>query len=258
VTDCFTFKPGDTPLLISIPHDGRALAPGMAEGMTEEGLSLPDTDWHVKQLYEFAGASGAGIIAANYSRYVVDLNRSSTDEALYAGQLSTGLCPTRTFSGADIYLHGQLPDEVEQRQRLRQFWQPYHAKIKTELAVLKKRFGYALLWDAHSIRGEVPALFDGALPDLNIGTNGGASCGSQRSNAVVVAAKTSEYSVAVNGRFKGGFITRSFGAPEQNIHAIQLELAQRCYMNEDSGKYDKQKAEPLVRSLHGMLTALIS
>jgi N-formylglutamate amidohydrolase len=253
MTDCFSFTRGDSPLLISIPHDGRALAPGMAERMTEAGLALPDTDWHVRQLYAFSEFLGAGVVAAKFSRYVVDLNRASTDEALYAGQLSTGLCPLDTFSGAAIYHEGQACDSAEQRQRVGTYWQPYHAKIRDELGNIRKRFGYALLWDAHSIPGEVPLLFDGVLPDLNIGTNDGESCDSRIEAAVVASAAASSYSVAVNGRFKGGFITRHFGKPDSNTHAIQLELTQRSYMDEHSRDYGEQDATRLTATLGDLL-----
>lgn len=253
MTDCFTFTMGDSPLLISIPHDGCALAPGMAERMTATGLELPDTDWHVRQLYEFSASLGTSIVAANFSRYVVDLNRASTDEALYAGQLSTGLCPLETFSGAAIYREGQACDSAEQLERVRSYWQPYHAMIGDELGNIRKRFGYALLWDAHSIPGEVPLLFDGVLPDLNIGTNDGKSCDSRIEGAVVALAAASPYSVAVNGRFKGGFITRHFGQPDSNIHAIQLELTQRSYMDEHSRAYDEQGTTRLIATLGDLL-----
>ncbi len=253
MTDCFTFIAGDTPLLISIPHDGRELAPGMAERMTAAGLALPVTDWHVRQLYTFAESLGAGSVAANFSRYVVDLNRPSTDEALYAGQLSTGLCPVETFSGAAIYRDGQAVDSAVQQQRINEYWQPYHAKIDAELRKIKKRFGYALLWDAHSIPGEVPLLFEGVLPDLNIGTNGSESCDKRIEAAVVATAAESPYTVVLNGRFKGGFITRHFGKPGANTHAIQLELAQRNYMDEQSRDYDEQGATRLTETLGDLL-----
>lgn len=253
MTDCFTFTAGDSPLLISIPHDGRELAPGMAERMTEAGLALPDTDWHVRQLYDFSETLGAGIVAANFSRYVVDLNRASTDEALYAGQLSTGLCPAETFSGTAIYSEGKACDSAEQLQRVSAYWQPYHDRIEVELGNIRKRFGYALLWDAHSIPGEVPLLFDGVLPELNIGTNDGKSCDSQIEAAVVASAAASPYSVAVNGRFKGGFITRQFGQSCRNTHAIQLELTQRSYMDEHSLDYDEQDATRLIATLGDLL-----
>jgi len=257
VTECFSFSRGEVPLLISIPHDGRELAPGMAERMTENGRALPDTDWHVRRLYEFANALGAGIIAANFSRYVVDLNRASSDDALYPGQLSTGLCPTRTFAGAEIYQDGEHVAVDEQAVRIRNYWHPYHAKIETELSEIKQRFGYALLWDAHSIRTRVPGLFDGDLPELNIGTSDGGSCNASLESAVAAKATESPFSRVLNGRFKGGHITRHFGRPQANTHAIQLELAQHCYMDEASGDYDPEAAEALIDTVRSMLVALL-
>ena len=221
MSDVFDFHAGSSPLLISIPHDGRRLAPGQDERMTEVGNALPDTDWHVRELYAFAGELSASIIAANYSRYVVDLNRPATDESLYENQVATGLCPRQTFDGQEIYLEGQGVAPDEQASRIVSFWQPYHEKITTTLGQIKKKFGYALLWDAHSIPGEVPKLFEGVLPDLNIGTNGGLSCGANITSAVAAVAEDSPYSSVVNGRFRGGHITRYFGQPANGVHAIQ-------------------------------------
>jgi N-formylglutamate amidohydrolase len=257
MTDCFSFDRGDTPLLISVPHDGRELAPGMAGRMSDVGLSLPDTDWHVRQLYNFASSLGAGTIAANYSRYVVDLNRPSSDEKLYAGQLSTGLFPTRTFAGESIYRDANEIDGDELQHRLASYWQPYHSKIENELTEIRDRFGYALLWDAHSIRTKVPDLFDGELPELSIGTSNGNSCDTSLEMAVAAVAKKSGYSSVSNGRFQGGHITRHFGSPPRNIHAVQLELTQHCYMDEESGEYDQQKSAKLVNTLKSMLAALL-
>lgn len=255
--ECFSFSRGEVPLLVSIPHDGRELAPGMAERMTEEGRALPDTDWHVRRLYQFAASLGAGIISANFSRYVVDLNRASNDDALYLGQLSTGLCPTRTFAGAEIYQDGEHVAADEQALRIENYWQPYHTKIESELSEIKQRFGYALLWDAHSIRTRVPGLFNGELPELNIGTSNGASCDVSLESAVSEKAAESSFSRVLNGRFKGGHITRHFGRPQENVHAIQLELAQHCYMDEASGNYDPKAAETLIDTVRLMLVALL-
>jgi N-formylglutamate amidohydrolase len=258
MTDCFSFEAGSGPLLISIPHDGRELAPGMANRMTESGLALPDTDWHVRLLYDFATTLGAGIIAANFSRYVIDLNRSGSDDPLYAGQLSTGLCPAQTFAGDDIYMDGDTVEDDEQQSRLERYWQPYHSKIEDELSRLKGEFGYALLWDAHSIRTRVPGLFAGALPELNIGSDDGRSCSPILEKAVAAAALDSPCSSVLNGRFKGGHITRHFGRPQDNINALQLELAQHSYMDEASGKYDLRKSGLLQGTLRPMLASFLA
>jgi N-formylglutamate deformylase len=254
VTEVFKLRRGATPLLISIPHDGRALAPGMAERMTVIGRALPDTDWHVRRLYEFASELGAGVIAANYSRYVVDLNRPANDTTLYPGQLTTGLCPLQTFGGDPIYAPGESVTPAEQSNRIRQYWRPYHDALARELVHLVGQFGYALLWDAHSIPGEVPLLFDGALPDLNIGTNGGASCSPAFEAAIAAAAGQSPYTSVVNGRFRGGYITRRYGRPAAGIHAVQLELSQRNYMDETSRDYLPERAGKLSDAIRNMLT----
>lgn len=258
MTAVFAFSPGSAPLLVSIPHDGRYVPPEMAQGMSKVGRAIPDTDWDVNRLYKFARELGASVLTANYSRYVVDLNRSASDEALYAGQVSTGLCPAATFAGEPIYLPGKQPDEREKPARIKAYWQPYHEKLAAALAEIKARFGYALLWDAHSIPGEVPLLFPGRLPDLNIGTNGGRSCAQEMETAVAAVAEASSYSSVLNGRFMGGYITRQYGDPANDVHAIQLELAQRCYMDEKSLRYDEATAMKLGETICNMLQAFMA
>jgi N-formylglutamate amidohydrolase len=253
MTDVFDFREGNSPLLVSIPHDGRTLLPGQAERMTDVGLALPDTDWHVRELYSFVAETGASVIAANYSRYVVDLNRPASDESLYENQLATGLCPRKTFAGQEIYREGESVSAEDQGARIPAYWQPYHDKISLALKEIRDRFGYALLWDAHSIAGEVPALFEGVLPDLNIGTNGGLSCTADLAAAVTAVAEASHYSCAVNGRFRGGYITRNYGAPVDGINAIQLELAQRNYMDEKNLRYDAGRVVTLIDTIKRLL-----
>jgi len=253
--EVFDFREGSSPLLVSIPHDGRTLLPGQAGRMTDAGRVLPDTDWHVRELYTFAEELGANVIAANYSRYVVDLNRPASGEALYKNQLATGVCPQKTFAGQDIYLEGESVDAEGQGARIPSHWQPYHDKIGEVLRQIRDRCGYALLWDAHSIAGEVPLLFDGVLPGLNLGTNDGLSCAAPITAAVTAVAESSPYSTAVNGRFRGGYITRNYGAPADGVHAIQLELAQRSYMDEKKLSYDAGRAARLADTIKSMLQA---
>jgi N-formylglutamate amidohydrolase len=255
MTDVFDFHEGSSPLLVSIPHDGRLLAPGQAERMTDAGRALPDTDWHVRELYSFVTELDASVIAANYSRYVVDLNRPSSDAVLYENQVATGLCPHKTFAGEDIYLDGETVNAEEREARIPAYWQPYHDKISETLEKTRERIGYALLWDAHSIAREVPLLFDGMLPDLNIGTNGSLSCAADITATVSAAATASPYSSVVNGRFRGGFITRNYGTPHDGVHAMQLELTQHNYMDEKNLSYDAGRAGRLVDTIKAMLLA---
>ena len=256
MSDVFDYRAGTTALLISVPHDGRRLPDEMAARMTAAGRAIPDTDWHVAELYAFATELGAAMIVANYSRYVVDLNRSSTDEALYPGQVATGLCPEQTFAGDALYVKGGVA-EAEKTQRVARYWQPYHDALAAELRALRERFGYALLWDAHSIPSTVPRLFDGELPELNLGSNSGASCGESIRAAVHAVAEQSNYSNVLDGRFKGGFITRHYGDPAENVHALQLEIAQRAYMDERSRQLDETRSERLRVTLGGMLRAYL-
>ncbi len=250
MTGTYDFHAGKSPLLISVPHDGRLLPPELEPHMTEVGLSMPDTDWHVARLYGFAREQGASLLVARYSRYVVDLNRPADDAALYPGQLATGLCPLQTFDGQDIYAGDATIDTAA---RVRRFWRPYHDKLRRTLEELRRAHGRALLWDAHSIASRVPALFDGELPVLNIGTFDGRSCGAKIAATVTRIADDSPYEAVRDGRFKGGYITRHYGDPANGVHAMQLELAQRAYMNEQTGGYDEAKASQMADTLRALL-----
>lgn len=249
----FDFHRGTSALLISVPHDGRELPADIAARMTPAAMALPDTDWHVAQLYEFAKELGAGIITARQSRYVVDLNRPPDNAALYPGQVSTGICPATSFAGEDLYKDGSVVPAAEQQARIDQYWRPYHAHIATTLDECRMKYGYALLWDAHSIASRVPGLFDGELPVLNLGTNRGASCAPDIEAALFTCAKESRYSAVCNGRFSGGYITRQFGRPDANIHAVQLELAQRSYMDEKTLRYDSHASAEVQKVLRDLL-----
>lgn len=251
--EIFTFTAGTTPLVISVPHDGREIPAAVAERMSPAGLAIPDTDWHVNQLYRFAADIGATTIAANYSRYVVDLNRPASDETLYAGQVATGLCPAQTFAGDDIYDDSSALGRTEKADRVATYWQPYHRRLTETLAALRREHGYALLWDAHSIPGIVPRLFDGRLPDLNIGTFGNRSCDVAIADEVFEIAAASSFSAVLNGRFRGGYITRHFGDPPNGVQAMQLEIAQHSYMNEKTRRFDETRANTLRATILAML-----
>jgi N-formylglutamate amidohydrolase len=250
----YTFHSGNTPLLISVPHEGTRVPDDIAASMTQAGRSLPDTDWHVGRLYDFGAELGAAMIIADYSRYVVDLNRPADDTTLYEGQLTTGLCPTQTFAGQDIY---KSDATIDTQRRVRHYWQPYHDKVRTTLEALRAEHGCALLWDAHSIASRVPSLFDGELRVLNIGTWDGRSCSRVIEDAVAGVADASPYDAVVNGRFKGGYITRRYGRPEQGVHALQLELAQRAYMDEATQRYAEKNALQLRDTLRDMLSTIL-
>ncbi len=228
----FEFVAGDIPLLVSFPHSGTWLPPDISARMTEEAHVLPDTDWHVPILYSFVNDIGASRIVAMHSRYVIDLNRPPDSAALYPGQKNTGLVPTETFAGRPLYRPGAEPDDAEKSRRRAQYYDPYHAALQAELARICAKHGYALLWDAHSIASKVPALFEGRLPDLNIGTNGNASAPRTIGEALLEAGNASGFSCVLNGRFKGGHITRHYGKADSNIFAVQLEMAQIIYMDE--------------------------
>lgn len=254
-----SFTRGRVPLLISMPHPGLNLTPVVREGLVDEAVSLPDTDWHIPRLYDFAHDLGASVLAAEYSRFVIDLNRPSDDKPLYAGA-TTGLYPSTLFEGDPLFKEGQVPGKEERARYLEQIWTPYHDTLRNELERLRDEFGYALLFDAHSIRGHIPHLFEGRLPDFNLGTFNGASCDpglEKRVEAVCAGARN--YSHVLNGRFKGGHITRHYGNPAENIHAVQLELAQSTYMEEFVPfHYRKDLAEPTRGVLKELLQGMIA
>ncbi|MBW8368594.1 MAG: N-formylglutamate deformylase [Arenimonas sp.] len=251
--DVFTLHRGTAPLLISLPHDGIALPEDLAIRMTPQARGVPDTDWFVGRLYDFARQLGASLLVPVYSRYVVDLNRPPDDLSLYPGQNTTGLCPLQRFTGEPIYLPGQAPSSAEVADRVERYWRPYHDALGAELARLRSLHGRALLWEGHSIRSTLPFLFEGRLPDLNLGTVAGTSCApAMQGRLEAVLSAQSEYSWVANGRFKGGYITRHHGRPAEGVDAVQLELAQSTYMDEATGRYDaslSQRLQGLVGSL---------
>ena len=250
-------RAGTTPLVISLPHVGREIPADVARRMTAMAVAVPDTDWNVDRLYSFARLAGAAWLQPALSRYVVDLNRPPDDAALYPGQVSTGLCPSQTFDGVALYA-GVEPDAAEIATRLARYWAPYHAALRTLLDAAIERHGCALLLDAHSIRAEVPRLFAGRLPDINVGTNAGRSCAPALSAAVMAAlGRQAAFSCVLDGRFKGGYITRHYGLPAGSVHALQIELAQSAYMNEDSGDFEPARAAPLIAVLERVVAALL-
>lgn len=230
----FTFHQGTAPLLISMPHAGTYLPPAIAARLTPEARQVPDTDWHLPLLYGFAKALGASILVATHSRYVVDLNRPPDGASLYPGQSVTGLCPVDTFDDTALYADSaDVPGDVEVAARRHVYWEPYHAQLRAELDRIRSDHGVAVLWDAHSIRSVLPRFFAGRLPDLNLGTGQGTSCDLALAQELLGIAKAATgHSAVLNGRFTGGYITRHYGEPVRNIHAVQLEMTQCSYMQE--------------------------
>ena len=250
---------GDSPLLLTQPHGGTEIPDSIRERLNPTGLELADTDWHITRLY--AGLlDDVTVVGTPIHRYVIDANRDPADQSLYPGQNTTSLCPTTTFDGVAIYRDGEAPSADEIGERQRRYHQPYHDAIREQLDRLQQRHGYVILYDCHSIRSIVPYLFDGRLPDFNIGTNSGESCSHEIESAVAATCTAAEgYTTAVNGRFKGGWTTRHYGEPAQDRHAIQMELAQCNYMREaPPWTYDDAGAERLRVILARVLDNLIS
>nr|WP_054019085.1 N-formylglutamate deformylase [Piscinibacter sakaiensis] len=259
-TPHYTLWPGRSPLLVSVPHAGRHLPDALRARLQPRAAEVEDCDWFLDEVYGFARELGAGLLVPQAARYVIDLNRPPADTPMYAGRNNTGLVPTRFFSGEPLYLAGQEPGPDEVAQRRATWWQPYHDALRAELDRLKAVHGHALLWEGHSIRSELPWLFEGRLPDLNLGTVEGRSCTpALRAALARVLAAQDGYSHVVDGRFKGGHITRAYGQPAQGVQAVQLEMVWATYMAEaPPWRIDPARLarlQPVLRSLLGAMLA---
>jgi N-formylglutamate deformylase len=229
----FTLDRGTAPLLLSLPHVGTAIPDDLVSEFVPRALLLEDTDWHLAEVYAFARELGASVLVPRFSRYVIDLNRPPENAPMYPGANNTELVPTHFFSGDALYRERCVPAEGEIERRREAYWRPYHAALAAELARLVALHGHAVLWDGHSIQAQVPWLFEGRLPDLNLGTAGSASCApALREGLMAVLEAQSSFSHVTDGRFKGGYITRRYGTPQQGVHAIQLEMSLATYMDE--------------------------
>ena len=257
----FIFHQGTAPLLISIPHVGLHIPPQILVNMTPAAAQKADTDWHLDELYAFAKDMGASILQATHSRYVIDLNRPPDNASLYPGMDTTGLCPIDTALREPLYKTGCEPDEAEIAMRRDAVWLPYHTKLQAELTRLKALHGRAVLWDAHSIKSVLPRFFEGRLTDINIGTNSGKSCSAaleQKLLEIAESAGTLGFSSVLNGRYKGGYITRQYGDPANGVDAVQLELTQCSYMNEAAPfEYMPSLAAKMQPVLRDMLAATL-
>jgi N-formylglutamate deformylase len=250
---------GDTPLLIDVPHAGTYIPPALRAGMTPLAQNVPDADWHVHLLYGFAVEQGASLMAATHARYVVDLNRDPQGAALYPGADNSELVPLLSFDREPLYA-AAVPDADEVARRTAQYWAPYHAHLQQRLEATRARHGHAILLDAHSIRSQLPRFFDGRLPDLNLGTAAGQSCVPDLADAAFATLKNAPgFSAVRDGRFKGGYITRHYGRPQDGVHALQLEIAQASYMDEHAPwPWNPQRAQPLQQVLRRLVDVLLA
>ena len=256
---------GDAPLIVSFPHTGTELPTAVAARLISPWLARKDADWWIEQLYDFAPELGATTVRTAISRTVIDVNRDPSGASLYPGQATTGLCPVTTFDGEPLYRTGE-PDEAETASRREAWFEPYHAALAAEIARLRAVHRKVVLYEAHSIRSVIPRLFEGELANFNIGTNSGASCDATLAARVEAACAASPFSHVTDGRFKGGWTTRHYGRPSEGVHAIQMELACRGYMDEPDGlttslnwptPYDQDRAAPMRAVLTNVLKACL-
>lgn len=257
---------GDAPLVVSFPHTGTEIPADVEAQLVSPWLARKDTDWWVHRLYGFALELGATTVRTSISRSVIDVNRDPSGASLYPGQATTELCPTTTFDGEPLYL-GDEPNEAEIARRRTTYFEPYHAALAAELKRLGEIHGKVVLYEAHSIRSVIPRLFDGLLPHFNLGDNSGTSCDDALTAAVEAACDASRFSRVTNGRFKGGWTTRHYGQPAGGVHAIQMELACRGYMDDPAAAltpstwpapYSEIQAAPMRAALNDVLKACLA
>ncbi len=260
----YTLHRGHTPLLVSVPHAGTYIPSSLHDKLQPRALEVEDTDWFLDRLYAFAIEIGASLIVPLHSRYVVDLNRPRDNRPMYAGSNNTELCPTHFFTGDALYRDGCEPSPSEVAHRVDTYWAPYHDALAHELAHLKAAHGHAVLFDGHSIKSQLPWLFEGTLPDLNLGTAEGQACAPSLRDSLAGLLQTQpmfeqpKYSLAVDGRFKGGHITRHYGRPHDGVHAVQLEKCWSTYMREVPPlDWHAARAEQLQRLLRPILQLMI-
>jgi formiminoglutamase len=252
---------GEAPLILSMPHSGIELL-NLAPRLVSPWRARKDADWHIPELYAFAAQLGATIVRTRLSRTVIDVNRDPSGRSLYPGMATTELCPTTTFDGEPLYRDGQAPGAEEIAQRRHDYFDPYHEALRAQTDRLLARHPRVVVYDCHSIRSAIPRLFEGTLPQFNIGTNSDAACAPELSAAIVAACAASRFSHVLNGRFKGGHITRSLGNPARGVHAVQMELSCRGYLREPQGAvsaanwpaaFDPDFAAPLQSVLRDVL-----
>ena len=248
-----TVTRGDAPLLVSLPHTGTELG-ALEPRLVSPWLARKDTDWWIDQLYDFASGLGATVVRTAMSRTVIDVNRDPSGASLYPGQATTDLCSTTTFDGEALYKAGQAPGAAEIAERRSTWFDPYHAALREEIARLRAKHRVIVAYDCHSIRSVIPRLFQGELPAFNLGTNGGLSADPALTREVAALLRVSGQSSVVNGRFKGGWITRAYGDPASGAHALQMELACRTYVREPIGAVSPADWPPPYNAVHAAPT----
>ncbi|MEP9367126.1 N-formylglutamate deformylase [Xanthobacter sp. VNH20] len=258
---------GTAPLVVSLPHTGTEIPDAYRDGLVSLPLARKDCDWWIDILYDFATELNASIVRTAVSRTVIDVNRDPSGVSLYPGQATTELCPITTFDGEPLYHAGRAPDAAAVAARRAAYFDPYHAALAGEIAAARQRHGTVVLYDCHSIRSVIPRLFEGTLPEFNIGTNSGQSCAPELVRAIESLCAATGRPHVTDGRFKGGYITRHYGRPPEGVHAVQMELACRAYMHEPLGPvgpdqwpsaYDAAYAAPVRAALRAIFETCLA
>jgi N-formylglutamate deformylase len=257
---------GTAPMIISIPHSGLDIPDPVGAQLVSDWIARKDTDWWVDELYAFAVNFGVTVVRTRISRTAIDVNRDPSGRSLYPGQASTDLCPITTFDGEALYQPGNEPLPADIDARRAAWYEPYHATLQREIRRLRDRHACVVLYDAHSIRSNVPRLFEGSLPEMNLGTFSGRSCAPLLAAELRRLCADSRFSFVCDGRFKGGYITRHYGQPGEGVHAVQMELACRSYLREPQGAlgadnwpppFDAEFAAPLAGVLERLIHACL-
>ena len=136
----------------------------------------------------------------------------------------------------------------------------FHTALANEIERVKAEHGYCVLWDCHSIKSVIPRLFEGTLPTLNLGTNSGQSCASSVEAAAVTAMAGQPLTQIANGRFKGGWITRHYGRPASQVHALQMEIALSAYLADEAPPwtFDAARAAMMAAPLMTVLPPMMA
>ncbi len=232
------------PILFASPHSGSLYPQAMLETIRVPLMDLRRTeDAFVDDLFQDAPNSGGQLIYANYARGYVDLNRDAREldpamfhdgpprkVALASPRVDAGLgCLPRVAARGEPIYHGQI-SRAEGEYRLAQVHDAYHGYIRSALDRFKDVHGLAVLIDCHSMPSHQPGRRK--LADIVLGDRYGSSCDNRLTSVAERTFRGLGYSVSRNAPYAGGYTTRCYGRPKRGVHALQIEINRRLYMDE--------------------------